>query len=143
KDLERALRIYGECLYPGSRLRAVRLTERLGRAADALQLAARIREQPADEVEVQQVARMWPRLQRKVGVTTRRTRVAPGWSSFQLVLPGSARPAQLEQATGAALSEPDAPVHYVENGLLHSLFGLLCWEAIFAPVTGAFFHEFQ
>jgi len=31
----------------------------------------------------------------------------------------------------------------VENGLLNSLFGLLCWQAIFAPVAGAFFHEFQ
>jgi hypothetical protein len=27
--------------------------------------------------------------------------------------------------------------------LINSLFGLLCWEAIFAPIAGAFFHEFQ
>ena len=26
---------------------------------------------------------------------------------------------------------------------MNSLFGLLCWQAIFAPVAGAFFHEFQ
>jgi VRR-NUC domain len=49
----------------------------------------------------------------------------------------------LEGATGEALATPGAPVHYVENGLLNSLFGLLCWQAIFAPVAGAFFHEFQ
>jgi hypothetical protein len=59
------------------------------------------------------------------------------------VLPVAERPARLECATGEGLSQPDAPVHYVENGLLNSLFGLLCWEAIFAPVAGAFFHEFQ
>jgi hypothetical protein len=27
--------------------------------------------------------------------------------------------------------------------LINSLFGLLCWDAIFAPVSGAFFHAFQ
>jgi hypothetical protein len=27
--------------------------------------------------------------------------------------------------------------------LINSLFGLLCWDAIFAPVPGAFFHDFQ
>jgi hypothetical protein len=26
---------------------------------------------------------------------------------------------------------------------VRSLFGLLCWRAIFAPIPGAFFHEFQ
>jgi hypothetical protein len=34
-------------------------------------------------------------------------------------------------------------VRYVENGLINSLFGLLCWPAIFAPVPGAFFHDFH
>ncbi len=34
-------------------------------------------------------------------------------------------------------------MHYVENSLINSLFGLLCWPAIFAPVPGAFFHPFQ
>ena len=37
------------------------------------------------------------------------------------------------------LQQDDAPVHYVENTLLCSLFGLLCWEAIFAPLPGSFF----
>jgi hypothetical protein len=36
-----------------------------------------------------------------------------------------------------------ATVHYVENGLINSLFGLLCWRAIFAPIAGAFFHDFH
>jgi hypothetical protein len=86
---------------------------------------------------------MWPRLQRKAGLIAHRSRAAHGWPTFQLTLPVAERPAHLEQATGEMLSQPDAPVHYVENGLIHSLFGLLCWEAIFAPVPGAFFHEFQ
>ena len=142
-DFVRALDIYRECGYAGARLRVVRVLERLERITDALQLAARIREQPADEAEAQQVCRMWPRLQRKAGSTPQRSRAPHGWPTFKLVLPLAARPACLEQATGQALSQPEAPVHYVENGLLNSLFGLLCWEAIFAPIAGAFFHEFQ
>src|SRR5690606_31850206 len=27
--------------------------------------------------------------------------------------------------------------------LINSLFGLLCWDAVFAPVPGAFFHRFH
>src|SRR6202022_1136064 len=48
-DFVRALQIYRECRYVGARLRVVRSLERLERVADALQLAAQIREQPADE----------------------------------------------------------------------------------------------
>jgi hypothetical protein len=143
KDLARALAIYRDCQYAGARLRSVRLLERLGEIEPALQLATLVREQPADEVEAQQIGRMWPRLQRKAGVKSARSRRPQGWPTFQLVLPVAERPEHLEGATGEALSTHQAPVHYVENGLLNSLFGLLCWQAIFAPVAGAFFHEFQ
>jgi hypothetical protein len=34
-------------------------------------------------------------------------------------------------------------VRHVENGLINSLFGLLCWRAVFAPVQGAFFHAYH
>ncbi len=143
QDLTGALALYRDCQYTGARLRCVRLLERLGSIDSAMQLAFRVREQPADEIEVQQIARIWPRLQRKAGLKTARGRRPPGWPTFQLVLPVARRPDFLEAASGEALSTPDAPVHYVENSLLNSLFGLLCWQAIFAPVAGAFFHEFQ
>ena len=143
KDLARALAVYRDCQYAGARLRSVRLLERLGDIDSAMQLAFAVRQQPADEVEMQQVGRMWPRLQRKAGFKITRARRTQGWTAFQLVLPVAERPDHLEVATGAALSTSGAPVHYVENGLLNSLFGLLCWQAIFAPVPGAFFHEFH
>jgi VRR-NUC domain len=34
-------------------------------------------------------------------------------------------------------------VHYVENSLMNTLFGLAFWEQIFAPVPGAFHHAYQ
>jgi VRR-NUC domain/FAN1, HTH domain/Fanconi anemia-associated nuclease SAP domain len=143
KDFVRALEVYRACEYAGSRLRVVRMLERLEQPGEAFRLAEQVRQAPADEVEIQQIGRLWPRLRRKVGLSSHQGRPARGWPTFQLVLPVSERPAQLESATGAALSRPDAPVHFVENGLINSLFGLLCWEAIFAPVPGAFWHEFQ
>jgi hypothetical protein len=143
QDLPRALDIYRNCQYPGARVRVIRLLERLERCAEAFELAAHIRQQPADEVERQQLSRMWPRLQRKVGLIPQPTPQRRGWSTFELILPVREAPAPVERAAGEALSRADAPVHYVENGLINSLFGLLCWEAIFAPVPGAFFHEFQ
>jgi len=42
-----------------------------------------------------------------------------------------------------AAQDESGPVYYVENTLINSLFGLLCWEAVFSPVPGAFFHPFQ
>jgi hypothetical protein len=41
------------------------------------------------------------------------------------------------------LANDDAPVFYVENALINSLFGLLCWQAIFSAIPGAFFHPFH
>ncbi|HEY4352891.1 MAG TPA: VRR-NUC domain-containing protein, partial [Paraburkholderia sp.] len=52
-------------------------------------------------------------------------------------------PASVEYVVRDYLSERDAPVYYVENALINSLFGLLCWEPVFAALPGAFFHPFQ
>ncbi|WP_347557551.1 VRR-NUC domain-containing protein [Robbsia sp. KACC 23696] len=55
----------------------------------------------------------------------------------------SAQGSSVEFRVRDALSVPEAPVFYVENTLLAGLFGLLCWDAVFAPLPGAFFHPFQ
>lgn len=49
----------------------------------------------------------------------------------------------MEEAVRQHLALEGGQAHYVENTLFNSLFGLLCWEAIFAPVPGAFFNLFQ
>jgi hypothetical protein len=64
--------------------------------------------------------------------------------SFELLLDGPASDRPVEWQVRDRLAQADgAAVHYVENGLVNSLFGLLCWSAIFAPIAGAFFHDFQ
>ncbi|MGV5595958.1 VRR-NUC domain-containing protein, partial [Burkholderia pseudomallei] len=59
----------------------------------------------------------------------------------ELAHPGVPYP--VEYVARDHLSRADAPVFYVENALVNSLFGLLCWEPVFAAVPGAFFHPFQ
>ncbi|WP_419811164.1 VRR-NUC domain-containing protein [Bacterioplanoides sp.] len=49
------------------------------------------------------------------------------------------------EAAAIELVEQQQPgqAYHVENALILSVFGLFYWPVIFAPVTGAFFHEFQ
>ena len=73
----------------------------------------------------------------------RRSASAP---EFRLTLPQSpvGRSVEWSVLEHLATSAGEATsVHYVENGLINSLFGLLCWPAVFAPVPGAFFHAFH
>jgi len=147
-DLPQALDVYKDCPHAEARLRTVRVLEKLERFAEAAELLVQVRQAPASELEAQLSARILPRLNRKLGVPTQRlARRARhhrhSWADLELELPYPDPPQRVELAVSAHLSTPEAPVLYVENTLLNSLFGLLCWNAIFAPLPGAFFHEFH
>jgi hypothetical protein len=147
-ELPRALDIYRSCQHPEARIRTIRVLEKLERFADAAALLTQVRQAPASELEAQLSARILPRLNRKLGLSEQR-RPPPArpkrrsWTELELELPFPNPPQRVELAVSAHLSTPQAPVLYVENTLLNSLFGLLCWSAIFAPLPGAFFHEFH
>jgi VRR-NUC domain len=143
-----ALDVYTGCDHPEARIRTIRVMEKLGRYTEAAGLLARVRLSPASELEAQLAARILPRLNRKLGAPES-ARPAPenairrDWADLELELPYPDPPQPVELVVREHLSTPQAPVFYVENTLLNALFGLLCWDAIFAPVTGAFFHEFH
>ncbi len=143
RDLTAALAAYQDCAHPEARIRVVRVLERLGRIEDAVGFATRVQAMSASEFELQQLARILPRLHRKLGNPAMRASVPCGWEQLELSLPAPEGAQRVEQLVRDHLAAPDAPVVYAENGLLNSLFGLLCWKAIFAPVPGAFFHTFQ
>jgi hypothetical protein len=75
----------------------------------------------------------------------RAARAASSVPSFELSIGRAADGRSVEYCVrDHLLAEGDETfVHYVENGLVNSLFGLLCWPAIFAPIPGAFFRAFQ
>ncbi|WP_233835697.1 VRR-NUC domain-containing protein [Paraburkholderia sp. ZP32-5] len=138
-----ALSVYDACAWPGARHRRIRVLERSERCDEALALAVQAVAAPESEEEAQRVARMLPRLRRKCGAPAPRAQAARPVARSTLVLPKPAAPQAVEYVVRDYLSRDAAPVHYVENALINSLFGLLCWEPIFAALPGAFFHPFQ
>ncbi|NWA28340.1 VRR-NUC domain-containing protein [Pseudomonas gingeri] len=142
QDWPGALAIYSGCGHPPARLRRIRVLERLGEFQAAMDLASQAQAAPHGGEEQQQLLRILPRLRRKLGLAAIPATAAVEVTRLDLVLVND--PAlSVEEGVVRHLHEPQAPVHYVENTLINSLFGLLCWPAIFAPLPGAFFHPFQ
>ncbi|HJV51883.1 MAG TPA: VRR-NUC domain-containing protein [Noviherbaspirillum sp.] len=138
-----ALSIYAGCSHPGARARRIRVLERSERFEEAFALAEAAGRTPESEAESQQLLRILPRLRRKLALPKAVPPSAPEIARIDLTLPTPESDYSVELLAGAHLARPEAPVHYVENTLINSLFGLLCWQAIFAAVPGAFFHPFH
>ena len=141
-DYARALQIYPHSQHPQARGRTVRVLEQLGEHQQALALAQTGEQAPCSDAELQQLQRMIPRLRRKLGMSAG-VRAKPAVPERLDLRLGRDDPGSVESKVAAHLHTLDAPVHYVENTLINSLFGLLCWPAIFAPLPGAFFHPYQ
>lgn len=142
-ELQQALEIYRNCTAPGARLRAIRVLERCDEHEAAYTLAQSAAHTPESETEQQQLLRILPRLHRKLGLPKMAARPAASITRIDLVLPYPQEDFYVEDVAARHLAQDDALVCYVENTLITSLFGLLCWKAIFAPVPGAFFHPFH
>ena len=154
QDWQNALSVYQQCRYPGARHRRLRVLERSECYEQAWPIAREALAAPESDEERQRVARMIPRLRRRLGATqslsplpsllqSATNAAANCIDRIEVVLPRPATPTRVELIARDHLARDDAPVHYVENALFNSLFGLLCWEAIFEAVPGAFFHPFQ
>lgn len=140
-----ALRVYAACGHAGARLRRIRVMEKDGQLAAAMALAREAQALPESSAETQGLERMLPRLARKLALPCETARSFRAAERIDLVLPAPTEDYYVEEVARAhlALADTAARVFYVENGLINSLFGLLCWDAIFHPVPGAFFHPFQ
>ncbi len=144
---ETALALYARAGWPDAgqagsveaRIRHLRLLERRGAHATALSLVEPLMDAPASEEEAQALNRLGPRLRRRLGLAPQAAKPEPVPRQWTLTLP----PGPVEAAVRDHLHDAAAPVHYVENSLFTGLFGLLCWEALFAPLPGAFFHPFH
>ncbi|VVP69329.1 Fanconi-associated nuclease 1 [Pseudomonas fluorescens] len=142
-DFSTALGLYRQCAYPGARARLIRVLERCAQFELALALATEAERSPHSAAEHQQLLRMLPRLRRKLGGPAVKRPSPREMLRLDLQLPRTDPVMSVEYCVQAHLAQASAPVHYVENSLINSLFGLLCWPAIFAPLPGAFFHPFQ
>lgn len=141
--LEQALVIYTASRFAESRARQIRVLERMGHLEQAVELAQLALQAPHNGAERQQVQRMLPRLRRGLGLPAQPASKAQAAQRLDLCLARVGPARSVEAWVQAHLQEEGGPVFYVENTLFTSLFGLLCWPAIFAPLPGAFFHPFQ
>lgn len=140
---DEALALYRQCAYPGARARQIRVLERQEAAETAQALASAAWIEPESEAEHQQLARMLPRLCRRLGLPLPARPELPAIPEQLLRLPRPQDGYPVEFAVRDHLHTAEGPVRYVENTLLNGLFGLLCWPAVFAPLPGAFFHPFH
>ncbi len=142
-ELATALRLHSGNGHPLARLRAVRVLERMGEVQSAFDLASQAQAMPQDEAEAQQLMRVLPRLSRKLGQAWQGATPLATPPRIDLTLPAPSAASSVEHVVRDHLSTALAPVYYVENGLLNALFCLLCWDAVYAAVPGAFFHPFH
>jgi len=145
QDWDAAHALYATCPYPGARVRAIRVLEKSGRHGHAYDCLVQASLAPESDAERQQLLRIAPRLRRQLGHPKGGAgdAAAAPVRRLDLCLPYPAVPSHVEAVVRDHLARADAPVYYVENTLINSLFGLLCWKAIFKPVPGAFFHPFH
>lgn len=142
ENAELALALYSQNAEPEACVRSVRVLERLGRSDEALCAAKARLSQTQNELVVQRVGRIVARLERLSGSAPTVRRAPCPWPSISLQLRPDPQE-RVELLVGRHLTSDETPVFYVENSLISSLFGLLCWDAIFLPLRGAFFHPFQ
>ena len=143
KDWEQAHGVYAECRFPGARGRAIRVLEKHEKFDQAYALFEQASAAPESEAERQHLLRIGPRLARKLGHAKVKAKKAAPPARLDLDLPVPSGDWRVEGVVLGHLHRDEAPVFYVENTLANTLFGLLCWPAVFAAIPGAFFHPFH
>lgn len=146
RDLERlderelALALYCRSNRHPARERRARILEGGGDWAGAISLCEEILASPRCEAEYETAQRILPRVKRKAD-GTRLPQRRDAFTQVTLALPRGS--GAVEEQVATHLQPQWRAVHYVENTLMNTLFGLAFWEQIFAPVPGVFHNPFQ
>lgn len=139
-DFQTALSLYRRSGLGDALIRELRVMERTATPQEVQQRLEQDSPRALTPLHQLSIARVEARVAKKLGTA----KVAPKLRSPEEFNISIAKPQQaVELGTAEALATPQTPIAYVENCLINSLFGLLFWDALFAPVPGAFFHPFQ
>ncbi|MAT50575.1 MAG: nuclease, partial [Porticoccaceae bacterium] len=133
---------YREAWTPDARVRYFRLLEKMAPATEVWPLIERAETEAETDSERQRLGRIRQRVAKKAGIRARPKPPVNSLTVQTLELP-SAPAVSVEQQVALTLADQGGHCFYVENTLFNSLFGLLFWPTIFAPLPGAFFHPFQ
>ena len=142
-----ALELYRECSLPPCRERIVRIRDKQGKHREALAICHAILADPLEESEQQFAAAFAARISRRHDLDLALAAVealddAPPAPVLDLEL---APADSVELAVAEYFHAPGKGefCYYLENSLFNGVLGLLIWEAVFAPLPGAFFNPFQ
>ena len=139
-QVELALSLYRESGLGDAFIRELRVLERNTAPETVNQRITEGNERKLTPLHQLAIERVRSRTLKKLGLDTKAPKLRTP-AEFKLQIPKPDR--SVEMASVEALSTDTAPLAYVENCLINSVFGLLFWDALYAPVPGAFFHPFQ
>lgn len=146
QQYELALEYYSQCHLPPSRERVARILSQQGYIDSALQLCKQMIEQPIVEEESQFGLEFSSRLAKRHNrkILNSSTINASSHEPVSLDLTLEKQPS-VELAVAEYYLQQDAGTacFYVENTLFNSVLGMLIWDVIFLPVSGAFYNSFQ
>ncbi|NQX89199.1 MAG: VRR-NUC domain-containing protein [Halioglobus sp.] len=140
EQLDAALVLYKRSQKHPARERRARIFEKRGEEKKVLRLCQEIIDHPWCEAEQEAAHRILIRVLRKFGGKAV-SRQGDAFNALRLALPRGEKPIELLVADH--LQQSWSQVHYVENSLMNTLFGLAFWKEIFMPLPGAFLHAYQ
>ena len=134
-----AIRAYELTGYPPSRERRARLYHKTGRSAEAAELVNYIIADPMDEEELDFATFFKPKIG---GIRQSRNRVTDEYDS-QVIEITEPPDQAVETYVLNMFAEAGVSGYFTENSLWCGLFGIVFWDIIFSPITGAFFNPYQ
>lgn len=139
-ELEIALALFEQTQLPPSRERRARIYDKLEQNTRLSDIVTSMLEAPINASEFEVAQKLEQRVKRKLGQKVPRT-PKPQCDEHRLELDLSQQ--RVELVTKEHFEKLGWQVFYAENTLLNALFGLTFWDAIFAPVEGAFINAYQ
>lgn len=139
-ELEIAIALFETTTLAPSRERRARIYDKLEQSDLFSDIVTEMLTHPIDVSEFEVAQKLEQRVKRKQGLKVPRA-TKPECNEYHIELDLSQQ--RVELATKAHFENLGWTVFYSENTLLNSLLGLTLWDAIFAPIEGAFINAYQ
>ncbi|MFY3325865.1 VRR-NUC domain-containing protein [Vibrio fluvialis] len=135
-----ALMLYRQTQVLPTRERQARILDKQQRIEPMRDIVTEMLDAPLNYSELEVAQKLNQRVLRLQGQKVPRT-IKPAHKTLHLELDLSQQ--RVELAVKSHFEQLGYQVYYLENQFLNTLFGLTFWDAIFAPVEGAFINRYQ
>ncbi|EKO3405217.1 VRR-NUC domain-containing protein [Vibrio fluvialis] len=135
-----ALMLYRQTQVMPTRERQARILDKQQQIQAMRDIVTEMLDAPLNHSELEVAEKLHQRVLRLQGQKAPRT-IKPAHKTLHLELDLSQQ--RVELAVKSHFEQLGYQVYYLENQFLNTLFGLTFWDAIFAPVEGAFINRYQ